>query len=79
MVLGGGKMSPLPHLPTAHQNPDVHVGALAGLSHIRSPDGLNTTFPSQGGILENGSRCGNGGQTYILTTGEGEEPPTIRG
>lgn len=50
--------------------------ALTGFSHIYSPDDLNSTLLSQGGILENGSHCGNDGQSiHSKERGRSEKLP----
>ena len=38
-------------LSPTYQNPKVYVEVLTGLSHLHSPDGLNTTSLSQGCVL----------------------------
>lgn len=68
LFLGSHKMSRSSHLPTRILK--VYAEALTGFSRIFSPDGLNTTLFSQGGILENGSSCGNTWQNLYSKAGE---------
>lgn len=48
----------------------TYTEALVGLGHGHQPGSFNTLL-SQGCVLENNSRCGNGGQKYIPRTEEG--------
>ena len=57
LVLCGHKISRSLHPPIRILK--VYIKALTGFSHVFSTDGLNTTLPSQGCVLENDSSCGN--------------------
>ena len=74
LILGGWKMSRSTHLPARILK--VYTKDLTGFSHIYHPEGLNSTPLSQSCVLENGSHCGNGGQSvHSKDRGGGEGPP----
>lgn len=53
--------------------------ALLGFSHLHSPGGLVTTLLSQGCVLGNGSRWGNGRQNIYSKDRGGKKEPPIAG
>ena len=60
IVLGGCKTSGLPHLPPGILK--VYIEALIGFSHVRRPDGLNSTGLCRVSVIGNDSHCGNSRQ-----------------
>lgn len=55
----------------------ARILTLKGFSHKFSPDGINSTFLSQGCILELSSHCGNCGQSICFKDGGGSRESLI--
>lgn len=68
-IVGGHKAGPSPCPPTGIF--EIYTEASTGFSHAYCPDGLDSTFLSQGCSLENSSYCGNRGRTMFKGQGRG--------